>query len=144
MIHDQLNAGMPLPPFSRWVAFHPGIPGCDSVQLHEQSLAGPAAVLLVGDKPLVICGIALLSERVGEAWTVIADEKHEFPLLLTRAVKQAIAITVKSHNLHRVQMTVNSASNEAVRWAFALGFTVEALMRKYGDDESDHYLFVRL
>lgn len=146
MISDLLNTGMRLPTGAKWVEYHSCYVGDhDSVQLQEQSMAGPSAVLLVDGKPLVVCGIVKISNRVGEAWTVI-DQRNakEYPLLLTRAVAQAIDITVKSEGLHRVQMTVHSEQNEAVRWAFALGFTVEALMRKYGDDQSDHFLFVRV
>ena len=142
---DHLNSSMSLPAGVRWVNFHPGLAGADAIELTEQAMAGPSPVLMVGDQVLCLCGIALISRHVGEAWSVINhDLAKSHPLLLTRSVRQAIAITMKSHNLHRVQMTVHSASNEAVRWAFALGFTVEALMRKYGDDQSDHFLFVRV
>ena len=142
---DHLNASMRLPPGVRWVNFHPGLAGADDIELAEQALAGPSPVLMVGDQVLCLCGIALISKHVGEAWSVINPElAKQHPLLLTRAVRRAVDITMESHFLHRVQMTVHSASNEAVRWAFALGFTVEALMRKYGDDQSDHFLFVRV
>lgn len=142
---DLLNASMRLPVGVRWVNFHPGlVPGDDGIDLAEQAMAGPSPVLMVGDQVLCLCGIALMSKRTGEAWSVINHElAQKHPLLLTRCVKKAIAITMQSLPLHRVQMTVHSASSEAVRWAFALGFTVEALMRKYGDDESDHFMFVR-
>lgn len=145
MSADLFNSSMRLPPGVRWVDFHPGLAGHDAIELTEQAMAGPAAVLMVGDQVLCLCGIVLISRHVGEAWTVINhDLAKRHPLLLTRSVRNVMDITVQSHFLHRVQMTVHSASNEAVRWAFALGFTVEALMRKYGDDQSDHFLFVRV
>lgn len=145
MSADLFNSSMRLPAGVRWVNFHPSLAGADAIDLTEQAMAGPSSVLMVGDQVLCLCGIVLISRHVGEAWTVINhDLAKQHPLLLTRSVRNVLDITTKSHFLHRVQMTVHSASNEAVRWAFALGFTVEALMRKYGDDQSDHFLFVRV
>lgn len=142
---DHLNASMSLPEGVRWVNFHPNLAGADAIELTEQAMAGPSTVLMVGDQVLYLCGIALLSKHVGEAWSVINhDLAKKHPLLLTRSARRFLDITMKSHLLHRVQITVHSESNEAVRWAFVLGFTVEALMRKYGDDQSDHFLFVRV
>jgi hypothetical protein len=142
---DLLNASMRLPVGASWVNFHSGLVSHeDAVALHEQAMAGPSPVLMVDGKALCVCGIALLSKCVGEAWSVIDHElARQHPLLLTRSVNKAIAITAKSEGLHRLQMTVHSEDKNAVRWAFALGFTVESLMRKYGDDQSDHFLFVR-
>lgn len=146
MISDQLNTGMRLPQSARWVEFASDLVPCeDAILATEQSFAGPCAVLLVDNEPLLACGIVKISNCVGEAWTMInRDLAKRRPLLLTRAVRKAIDITAISHGLHRVQMVVHSQQYEAIRWAFALGFTVESLMIKYGDDQSDHFMFVRL
>lgn len=149
MIADKLNAGMRLPKNARWVDFDVSLVSLvslsDASTATEQSFAGPCAILTVNNQPLVVCGIVKISNCVGEAWTIIDhDLAKQHPLLLTRAVRKAIDITTILHGLHRVQMVVHSQQYEAIRWAFALKFIVESLMIKYGDDQSDHFMFVRL
>ena len=142
MIADKLNAGMRLPKNAKWVDFDVSLVLLsDAATATEQSFAG----LTVNNQPLVVCGIVKISSCVGEAWTMINhDLAKQHPLLLTRAVRKAIDITTILHGLHRVQMVVHSQQYEAIRWAFALKFIVESLMIKYGDDQSDHFMFVRL
>lgn len=149
MIADKLNAGMRLPKNVKWADFDVSLVSfvslSDAAMATKQSLAGPCPVLVVNDEPIIVCGIVKISDCVGEAWSMINhDLAKQHPLLLTRAVRKAIDITTILHGLHRVQMVVHSQQNEAIRWAFALGFIVESLMIKYGDDQSDHFMFVRL
>lgn len=148
-----LNDGMRLPDGVRWREFD--LARIDEIaetwrdedqkrQIRNQTLLGPAVMLEVDGRILAGIGIVIYNHGVGEAWTLIdLARRYDHPLLLTRAVKKALYIGEQSYRLHRVQMTVHSGHIVAVRWAWALGFKIEGLMRKYGSDQSDHYLLAR-
>ena len=153
MISTQLNAGMRLPDGVRWREFD--VARIDEIaetwsgedqkrQIRNQTLLGPSAMLEVDGKIIAGGGIVIYNPGVGEAWTLIdLTRRYDHPLLLTRTFKIALYIGEQSLRLHRVQIAVNSGNIVAVRWAWALGFKIEGLMRKYGSDQSDHYLLAR-
>jgi len=45
--------------------------------------------------------------------------------------------------LHRLQITVRTDDNRAIRYAEHLGFKTESVMKKYGPDMVDYLLMTR-
>jgi RimJ/RimL family protein N-acetyltransferase len=45
--------------------------------------------------------------------------------------------------LHRLQFVIDESNFLAIRWAKALGFVEEGLMRQYGPDKSNHFMYAR-
>jgi RimJ/RimL family protein N-acetyltransferase len=72
------------------------------------------------------------------------DRARRYPKTMTLVAKQFLYIAEVSEGLHRLQITVKSDDTRAYRWAKALGFEEEGLMRKFLPDGSDSYMMARI
>ena len=111
-------------------------------QLAECSGSAYTAVLC-GD-PIGAAGIAVVKPGVGEAWSLLSPMIKRFPVALHKAVKTRIPEIMARHGLRRVHMTVDPWDVAAIRWAECLGFEREGLMRRFGDNGADMFLFARV
>jgi len=67
-----------------------------------------------------------------------------YPVSLTRSTTRYFNRIATEMKLKRLQLTVNATNLVAVRWANALGFTREGVLRSYGADGADHIVFARI
>lgn len=108
-----------------------------------QSLAGPAVTAFLNLKPVACFGFVPIWEGVAEAWLIADDKARTKPIGMTKVGKTFFDIAEISYSLHRVQISVRTQDTRAHRWAIALGFKEEGVMRKYGPDGADHYIMAR-
>lgn len=104
----------------------------------------PAVTAFYDVTPVAIFGFVTLWNGVTESWLVADDNVRKRPLVLTKYAIHAHDIAKISMGLHRQQITVKITDMRAYKWALALGFEVEATMRKYGPDGTDYYLMARI
>ena len=52
-------------------------------------------------------------------------------------------IAMRYLHLHRLQITVRTDDNRAMRYAKAIGFETESVMKKFGPDKVDYLLMTR-
>jgi len=104
---------------------------------------GPTVTAFCGLDPVAMFGFVPIWEGVAESWLLADNEARKKPLALTKYGIAAHDIAKISMGLHRLQITVRITDNRAVKWAFALGFKNEAIMKKYGPDQVDYYLMAR-
>ena len=93
--------------------------------------------------PACVFGFVPIWKGVAESWMLVDDMARERPLAMTKGGKMAHDIAKISLGLHRQQITVRIDDKRAYKWALALGFREEALMRHYGPDMSDYFLMAR-
>jgi hypothetical protein len=150
-MHELMNQ-MPLPPGVCWVPFeasHLDLMDDDladdvAMRVIDQAGRGPAGTLWVDSSPLFSVGIMDCRNGAGDVWAVIdRHRRHQYPLLVTRAIKRSIDIAAKSMNLSSVNMFVECARIDAVRWALALGFAEIGKLTIYNRPEQDHFIFSR-
>lgn len=103
-----------------------------------------AFTLFLGEEPLAVLGWFQPCSRVIQAWGILTDAVKKCPLAFHKTVKSLIEHTFQSLGIQRVQISVRRDYLEGQRWAESLGFQNEGLMRKYGPDQSDYYLFARV
>ena len=97
--------------------------------------------LLVEDKCVACAGIVEVWDGRGHAWAMISADAGKHFILVTRAVKRAIAVC----NFHRIEMDVSCDFPEAHRWAKLLGFTCEVERReKFLPDGTAMALYARV
>jgi len=111
-------------------------------QLAECSGSAYTAVLC-GD-PIGAAGIAVVRPGMGEAWSLFSPLIKRFPLALHKAASRLIPEVTKRHNLRRVCAMVDEGDAVAVRWIERLGFEREGLMRSYGDNGEDVFLYAKV
>lgn len=116
--------------------------------LHEDAVkqieAGQMAFSMVVDgRALAVCGITMIHNGVGDAWGYITPEAIKYPITLHKGVIQKMRYLRKAIGYHRVQMCVKVNDPVHSKWALALGFELEGVMKKYGDDGTDYIRYAK-
>lgn len=81
---------------------------------------------------------------VAEAWLITSVEIVSLSVTLTRTTIRYFDKIAIEQQLKRLQITVNVENDLAMRWANALKFQPEGLLRKYGPSGSDHMMFAKV
>jgi hypothetical protein len=112
--------------------------------LAAQSRIGTAITVLLHGTPVAVFGCVLLWPGVAEMWSILTPQAREHPIHTTRVAKSFRDIAAQSLRLRRLQMTVRCSDLRAVRWALAIGFSIEGAMQKYLVDGADAYIMGRV
>lgn len=106
---------------------------------------GPAYTLMTDSGQVVGCaGVNTYWPGVGEAWAILSDLIHKYPLSFHRTVVKMLNQIQTDYKLNRIQATCLQGFNRAEKWLIALGFEYEGTMRKYGPGGEDHYRYARV
>ncbi len=106
--------------------------------------SGPCGSLWVHGQPLCAVGIANRRGGLGEAWAVIdKHRRRQYPLLLTRAVRDVIDIGVQSLGLSELHLFVQFSQVNAMKWAKALGFKLQGELVFYEHPKRNHFIYSR-
>ena len=99
---------------------------------------------LVDGKPIFAAGMKLIWNGVAEGWVLATKEVWDHPLLVARAIKKDFARIAKENNINRVQTAVRANYTTGLKFAKWLGLQEEGLMRKFGFDGTDQYMYARV
>ena len=99
---------------------------------------------IVNYQPIFAAGMKMVWGRVAEGWVIATSEIWKNPLSVARAIKKDFARVAKEHNIERVQTAIRKDFKQGQRFAEWLGLEKEGLMRKWGFDGSDQYMYARL
>lgn len=94
--------------------------------------------------PIAVAGIVVLFPGNAEVFSITSDKVKETPVLFHKTILHLLKTHQEALTLHRITMTVLERYEEGHKWAESLGFQREGLMRKYGPDQSNHYLYSRI
>lgn len=121
-----------------------------SEELHEklEAIAGSqqAFVRTVTHEGEVVAVVGLVRSWTGvaELFSITSSAVLKNPISYHKLILRLIEQHVEVLELHRVQFVVKSNFDQGIRWAKSLGFTAEGLLRKYGQDKTDHWMFARV
>lgn len=113
-------------------------------QIAGQATRGPVITAFLYGKPVAVFGCGLLWNGVAEVWSLLSEQSKRYPLAMIRASKAFLDICWITFNLHRLQISVKTSDNVAMRFALALKFEPEGIMAKYSPAQEDFTLFRRL
>jgi hypothetical protein len=99
---------------------------------------------IVNDNPIFAAGMKMIWGQVAEGWVIATSEMWKHPLGVAKAIKKDFARVAKENNITRVQSAIRKDFKEGQRFAEWLGLEKEGLMRKWGFDGSDQYMYARL
>jgi len=111
---------------------------------HQQSLGLSCTAIIDGDGPACSWGYIPQWPGVYECWFLSSYLIERYPILTIRHSRYHIesdAITLKAH---RLQMSVDASDRIAMRYAHALGFSSEGVMKSYGPDKADYERLARI
>lgn len=92
-------------------------------------------------RPIAVVGISMYWEGVAYAWAFVSPEVGKHRKSFIRGTKDLIHWAMDAFKLHRLQATCVTDPPLFYRTLEVLGFEREGLMRRYGLDGSDHYLY---
>jgi RimJ/RimL family protein N-acetyltransferase len=109
----------------------------------QQARMGSAFTVFRHNRPIAILGVINIWPGVGEMWSIFDNEARQIPATALRTGRSFGDIAIRYLQLHRLQITVRTDDNRAFRYAKAIGFETESVMRKYGPDQIDYLLMAR-
>ena len=111
--------------------------------LKAASAAGIACTAMLRGKIACCFGVNELWPGVAEGWMLTTNHVATAPVSLTRGAYRYFNLIATDMVLRRLQLTVNIENDLAVRWADALQFTPEGLLKHYGPDGSNYRMYAR-
>lgn len=111
--------------------------------IRNQAENGTAMTTFLHGEPIAVTGVALLWNGVGELWSLFDEKIRNNPATMLRTGKSYCDIAIRYLHLHRLQITVRTDDERAIRYAKHLGFNTECVMQKYGPDKIDYLLMTR-
>jgi hypothetical protein len=95
-------------------------------------------------KPIAVMGGIYLYSKVLEVWAIVDRSVEKNARHYSRATKFLIDFDFDRLNIDRMQVTMLANQKWAYSWARFLGFKQEAVMRKFGEEGTDHILFSKV
>lgn len=113
--------------------------------IEAYSRTGPTLTLMDNDRIICCGGVACGAWRgFGEFWLVPSIHVRAYMKSVFKNSRDFINDVIDKLDLYRVQATIREADTVAVGWIEHLGFERECLMRKFGPDGENHYLYARV
>lgn len=106
--------------------------------------AGPCVSIRISGDLVAAGGIGILWQGVGEGWMLTTEKILTHRLAFHRTVLKVIDMESARYGLRRIQATVLVGFTRAIRYIEALGFAREGVLRKYGPNGSDYYLYAKV
>lgn len=111
----------------------------------ERPTQAPNAVTMIVDGvPIAIFGGYRVGSGIYQLWGLVSDRVKDYPASFHRCVKLMLNYHIDSLKLRRVQLSVKVGFVVGWKWAKSLGFACEGIMKSYGPDGSDYWLFARV
>jgi hypothetical protein len=109
----------------------------------QQAQMGTAFTAFRYGRPIAVVGVVFIWNGVGEMWSIFDNQARDIPSTMLRAAIDFSDIAMRYLYLHRLQITVRTDDNRAIRYAQAIGFNTECVMQKFGPDQIDYLLMTR-
>jgi len=95
-------------------------------------------------KVILIFGIRPLWPRVAEAWMMPGKGIEDNAVSVLRGARQVLDNVIEDYDMMRLHIAVRVQNETAYKFAKALYFEEEAVMKRYGPEMADYYLMARL
>lgn len=92
------------------------------------------------NKAVFICGMSHISPGVWEAWLIPGNLLKTHAKEAVKTLKEFTDWVLDNNHAHRVQIAVLENNK---KWAQALGFQFEAIVKNYHSNK-DHYMFIKV
>lgn len=99
---------------------------------------------MINGKPIFAAGMKIIWDGVAEGWVLATKDALDHPIAVAKAIKKDFARIAKENNINRVQTAVRANYTTGLKFAKWLGLEEEGLMKKFGFDGSDQYMYARL
>lgn len=104
------------------------------------SKAGIAYSWFDGDDIVFCGGIANICKGVGEAWIVCSTGVEKYKIEL---VRECLKVFNEEIGYHRIQAHISNW-DKSIKFVKIMGFKYESTLEKFGPDQGNFYMFVRV
>lgn len=109
-----------------------------------KTIVNTAFTFMYNDKIIAIIGGFPFVPGVIHFWAFISKHVRSCPIAFHKEVLKMLDWYEQNEKPRRIQFEVRASYVPGQKWARSLGLTEEGLMKKWGPDGADHYLFARL
>jgi hypothetical protein len=110
----------------------------------DLNLDGPAYSVF-SDGDLFMCGgVRRIWGGSGEAWMLYSPAVVRLKLAAVKTIKRLLEDIIAREGYYRVQSFIPVRIRQAAKMLEMLGFEREGLLRRYGPDGEDNYLYARV
>lgn len=95
-------------------------------------------------KVFLCFGIRPAWTNVGEAWLLPGHNISEHSISVIRYARKLFTELLQNGEYARIHIAVRADNDTALKFAKALGFEVEGIMRNFGPDGVDSYMMARI
>jgi len=106
--------------------------------------ANYAFTILRDGKPVCALVAVQVWPTVFEVSAAVSEDARKFFATIHRSTVEVLSRVAEGTKAHRMQMTVKADFKKGCRWAEALGFEVETVLKHYGPEAEDFLLYRRL
>lgn len=112
---------------------------------HEmpKTICTRAVTLMNGETPLAIIGSFIFVPGVMHVWAIVSQEVRKTPIDFFRSCIELLDYYEKKDKPRRIQIDIKDGCPELEKWATKIGFKREGLMKAFGADGSDYWMFGR-
>lgn len=107
------------------------------------AIRGRALTMMIGTEPLAIFGWHFICPGVVQLWALVSEKTADHKKSFHKVCKAFLANGVGPIGARRIQFSVRCGFKQGWRWAKALGFTCEGIMKQYAPNGDDCWLFAR-
>lgn len=111
--------------------------------IENMKRAGRSFTLIDNGHLIVSGGIFEIWPGHGEAWLIPSDKIEDYKLKMIKTLRSYIDKITEEDQLVRLQASVREDFPVAHRFIEFMGFKREGLMKNYGPDGANHYLYAR-
>jgi len=98
---------------------------------------------IVRGKVILIFGVRSIWPGVAELWMLPGAGIEKHTIAVVRGARAVLDNVIEHLDIMRLQLTVHCQNDTAYKFAKALYFEEEALLKHYGPEQADYYLMAR-
>jgi RimJ/RimL family protein N-acetyltransferase len=131
----------------RMMNFQPAQQNLDTEYLEEHAAcltrSNIAYTAVENGRVVASGGIVEKWQGVAFAWFFFDQDVGGRSFVHIHKTVQRFTRILLKERYHRIECTVDVEHREGRRWMDLLGFTLEGMLRKYGPDGRDHFIYAR-
>jgi hypothetical protein len=109
----------------------------------DNSQDGLSWAAICRGKVFLAFGIRYIWNGLAEMWLIPSKDINDHAISLVRGAKAVTDTALRDYGVRRLQICVKVENDTAFKFAKALRFEVESVMRKFGPEGADYYMMTR-
>jgi len=112
--------------------------------IEDYAVDGLSYSAMCDGKVYAMFGLYPLWKGVAEAWLLPSSKLENRKMVFHKSCLRFFPYAAQKLKLHRIQVYVRSSNVQAYKWIEMMYFNREGLLKRYGPDINDYYVYGRL